>query len=247
MLLNSKLVGRLLDDDDHFSEYSTEKYPIGTIYMPENDPMHRAWVFCKNGGSGLTAGHLLTGPAPIADHTNIATGTAAAAGQKVVTVSTTLSTTLSDEQYHGGMLSINDADGQGRGYLIKSHDDTTTPVITLDENIAVALTASSEFSLVSNQYRGVIVRAGTVTQAVVGVAAVAATASYYFWAQVKGPCPVLTAGTLVIGNRATAASGGTAGSVAPATTTDITSAVIGDVLAVNASTEYSTINLKIDV
>jgi hypothetical protein len=81
----------------------------------------------------------------------------------------------------------------------------------------------------------------------VGVAVSAPTTGQYCWIQVEGAANVLTAGTLIVGNRAVAPTG-TAGACGPETATAATSKIestIGQVLRVAATTAFSTIDLHL--
>ena len=85
---------------------------------------------------------------------------------------------------------------------IKDHAAGTTAVqVNLKDPIRVAFTAgASTVSCIANAQDGVVVFPTTQTAAPAGVPPIAVTASYYFWNQVKGPLPVWTYGTVVIGN-----------------------------------------------
>jgi hypothetical protein len=148
--------------------------------------------------------------------------------------------------YKDGIFYVNDATGEGYMYRVKGHAAGTANVtIYLKDPIRVALVAStSEWSMIQNRQKGVIICPTTLTAPPAGVPPIAVTANYFFWNQVKGPCVVLTDGTLAIGEEV-APSNGTAGSVEAlvhATTFDTT---VGTVAGLNASTEYSLINLAI--
>ena len=67
-------------------------------------------------------------------------------------------------------------------------------------------------------------------------------ANKFGWAVIKGPAALLTVGTVVAGNAAVR-SGGTAGGVAPATS-DILD-IVGTVMLVDVTTDYSLIKLNI--
>jgi hypothetical protein len=175
------------------------------------------------------------------------TATAAvAAGETAISVETG-GTDITLNQYAGGYLWVNDVNGEGQMLRVKSnpaHDHSADPsiVITCYDDLATALTTSSQLSLIANPNTGLIVAPATETGAIMGATVIDTTASYYAWFTVKGPASLLTVGTLVVGNVAVR-SGGTAGGVAPATDNVLTE--IGDVMAVSANTEYSLINMNI--
>ena len=84
-----------------------------------------------------------------------------------------------------------------------------------------------------------IVQAATTTGATMGVTVVDMAASNFGWMAVSGPQTVLTSGTLVVGNHAVPL--GAAGAVGPAAGDVIQ--VVGTVMIVNVTTDYSLINL----
>ena len=79
----------------------------------------------------------------------------------------------------------------------------------------------------------------SITGATLGVTVVDMAASAYGWFAVSGPATVLTSGTLVVGNHAVPL--GAVGAVGPAAGDVIQ--VIGVVMIVNVTTDYSLINL----
>jgi hypothetical protein len=135
----------------------------------------------------------------------------------------------------------------------------TSIVITLYDPILVALVAASTATVFYNKYKSLIIHPSPPTALVVGVPVIAVTASYYFWAQVGGLCPVLADGTLVI-NNGVSPSESVDGAVSPqevvlteAAPNTLTAAQlrtatnrVGTVVAVNATTEYAVIDLSIE-
>lgn len=224
-----------------YEESSVPQAQLGELLVVGD----RAFRYAKNGASALAAGKMCQGAAPAANHLNCAVAANAGAGSRTVTV-TLGATALAADAYAEGWFHVNDATGEGQCYRIKSHPaagSAEAVVVTLYDEIVTALTTSSEVTLTANLYNGVVIAPnGGLTSAAVGVPLVPITASYYFWLQVGGCAPVLTQGTVVIGQPV--GLGGTAdGACGPlaADTTD----VWGSVIRVNASTEYSLINLKL--
>ena len=203
----------------------------------------RRYAYCKAGAVALTAGTGLQASAPVANHLNCTVSAAVAAGVKVVTP-TMGATAVTANQYAEGFLHCNDVSPEGETYLVKSNPAAlsgATCAFTLYDGIATAMTTSSQVTLTANPLNAVLIAPnGALTAPFVGVAPIDVTASYFFWLQVGGPAAVLTQGTVVIGQPV--GLGGTAdGACGPvaADTTDIW----GVVMQVNASTEYSLINL----
>jgi len=230
--------------DGRFSPTAAQKFPLGTKWEME-DGSGRVFRYAKAGATALAANKMGQASAPVANHTNIAVGTAASIGDTVLTISTTLSTALTADQYAGGWIHINDATGEGQTYRVVSNTAGTTGTVTIEEGLNVALATTSEFTLTANPWNGVIVAPTTKTAPHVGVPSVAVTGAYYYWAQVAGPCGLLVDGgdTLVIGDTAGQPSTwGTAGAVGACA---VPGAIWGTVMSVNAATEYALINLNL--
>jgi hypothetical protein len=176
--------------------------------------------------------------------TNIAVAVAAAIGATSVTV-TLGATAATANQYAGGVLIVNDATGEGHTYKIKSHpaaDASAALVVTIEDPIVVALTTSSEVSLIANLYSGVIVNPTTPTASPVGVAIYPVAANEYGWIQTKGIVSCLNDGGTTVG-LAVAPSQATAGAVKTgATTLDS----VGRAYQTATSTEYNAIFIALD-
>ena len=94
-------------------------------------------------------------------------------------------------QYAEGYLIINDVDGEGIAYKIRSHpaaDSGATLTIELEDPIKVALTTSSQASLTYNPYDNVVISATDQADLPIGIPNIAVTAAYYFWVQTGGVC-----------------------------------------------------------
>lgn len=224
-------------------ESATQKHKLGEFRRLEDG---RCFVYCANAAVALAAGAVLQAAAPDSNAHNEAIAAAAAIGATELTV--TFGGAVTANAYKEGYVHINDATGEGHIYKVKEHAAGTSSVtVYLEEPIEVALVAStSEITFTKHPCKDVIVFPTTATSVPIGVPLIVVTASYYFWAQVKGPCPVLTDGTVVIGQHVRV-SDGTAGAVEPldrdGTAED--EACIGTVMQVNATGEYSLIMLDI--
>lgn len=228
-----------------FEESSVAKHRIGTIRMLDDG---RVFAYARDGGSALSAGKVNQQYAPTANHLNCAVAVAAAIGDLSVAV-TLGATAAAKDLYKDGFLHVNDATGEGHLYKIRGHaaiDSAGTGVFYLYDKIRVALDITSEVTLTKHPQDSVLTLPTTATGVPVGVAPIAVTASYYFWNQVKGVCPVLIDGTVVIGQHVRL-SDGVAGAVEPLDRDGSTEdeACIGTVLRVNANTEYGLIMLAI--
>lgn len=224
-----------------YEDSETQKLPLGTrLVLGE-----RIFHYARAGAPALTPGTLAQCPVPAADHTALAIATVAA-GQTEVTLTNGASTALTANMYRDGFLWCDGGTNVGHGYRIKSHPAAlvnATCVFTLYDELVEALTNATETAaLHRNPYDGLIIHPSPPTAHVVGVPPVDVTAAYYFWLQTWGPAPVVTEGTLVIGNHA-AIGDGTDGGVQPADT-DV-ELIVGDVMRVEAEGEYSLIYLRL--
>ena len=161
----------------------------------------RVYYFARNTASStLAIGEVAVRPERVANHTNLAVAAAGgAAGQNVVSSITVGATALTEGQYRHGFLAVTDGLGQGQLFRIRSHaafDASATDVsVTLYDNIATALDATSTVSFVFNAYD--VPQQGNTDQAdvLVGVAtttiAAGNTTAQYGWLQTWGEGLVL--------------------------------------------------------
>jgi len=226
---------------DPFTSGASQLFPLGSKLLYGNT----TYRYCKMAATAVTAGKCVTHAASIAHHFDLAPTADVAAGETAISVETA-GTDITLNQYAGGYLYINDGAGEGQMLRIRSnpaHDHSSDPsiVITTYDDLATAITASSStrITLIADPLSALIVQAATTTGATMGVTAVDMAASHFGWMAVSGPQAVLTSGTLVVGNHAVPL--GAAGAVGPAAGDVIQ--VIGTVMIVNVTTDYSLINL----
>jgi len=148
-----------------------------------------------------------------------------------------------------GYLFVIDEAGEGQTFKLKSHTTEAKSanfVVTLYDNDSVrtALTTSSQVGFQKALGSDVEVwDADDITGPPLGVPACDVASGAYFWNQVKGPAAVLATGTVVLGkNVMTANADGTAVVMADDSSAEF---LIGGVLAVAASGEYSFVDLNI--
>lgn len=227
---------------DPFSESSTQLYPLGTK-LEYGD---RTFRYAKMGATGTDAkaGKLLQTKTAVADHRDLAVPSGASIGSSTITV-TVGGTTVSANEYSEGYLHINDVDGQGQLFRIKSHPEgiSTNVVFTLYDKVNKALGSSSKADLIHSSYHNLIVAPVAETGVISGVTVIDMTAEKYGWVQTAGPCSVLIDGTIVLGENA-CRSTNTAGAVAPAVSDVLY--VVGQVLVVNNSGDNGVIHLNIE-
>jgi hypothetical protein len=224
---------------DPFTSGLTKLFPLGSRLLYGNT----VYAYGRLAAVAVTAGKCVTHAAKITHHFDLTPTAGVAAGETAISVETA-GTDITLNQYAGGYLYVNDAAGEGQMLRIESnpaHDHSADPsiIITCYDDLATAITTSSRITLIPDPRSGQIVQAATTTGATLGVTVVDMAASAYGWFAVSGPQAVLTSGTLVVGNHAVPL--GAAGAVGPAAGDVIQ--VIGTVMIVNVTTDYSLINL----
>jgi len=221
---------------------STAKENVGTRRTLADG---RVFYYAKAGASALSAGKMSQAAAVAAAVTN-KTATAASIGDTMLTLTIT-SATYAEDYFKGGFLHINDATGEGYQYPIIASTAvaaSTSITLTLGEPIQVALTASSEFTLVHSPFMATV-ETTTVESVYVGIPPVAVAANYYYWSQVKGPAICWETGTPAVGTMLTGST--SAGAVAAINSTlDIDQPIIGVQLGtVGVATEYKPVLLNL--
>jgi len=220
---------------------------VGTVYTASEGNKYR---YCKAGSAALAAGKIGVAPTATANHINKAPAADVAVGSKRVSI-TVGATVVTEDQYMGGFLAVNDGTGEGTFYRVlgnSSCDASGTTVVILEDPVRVALTAAgSEVSLVPSPYNGVVESADE-ENVPVGVPLCAVAAGYYYWAQISGVHPaVLVTGTPAVGS--ILPLGSTAGSVTTASTTiatTVTQPIVGTMFATaGVTTEYKPVDLAI--
>lgn len=232
-----------LAPQDLFTHSSTQGLPLGTCGETKDGRKYR---YARAGGTNLVAGNLLQSPAEITNHAGL-TPTAAAIGATSVTV-TLGATAATANQYAEGYLVTSTTPGHGYAYKIKSHpaaDASATLVLTLEDPLIVALTASSTVDMCLNPYAGVIQSPTTETGVPVGVANYVMTTLYYGWIQTSGIASVLCQGTLAIGETAVV-SNGTAGAVESGADATDPQPIVGRTINAGSDGGNSAIMLSID-
>ncbi len=224
---------------DPFTSGLTQLFPLGSRLLYGNT----VYAYGRLAAVAVTAGKCVTHAAKITHHFDLTPTAGVAAGETAISVETA-GTDITLNQYANGYLYVNDAAGEGQMLRIKSnpaHDHSADPsiVITCYDDLATAITTSSRITLIPDPRSAQIVQAATTTGATLGVTVVDMAASAYGWFSVSGPATILTSGTLVVGNHAVPL--GAAGAVGPAAGDVIQ--VIGVVMIVNVTTDYSLINL----
>ena len=182
-----------LDDDwiDVYEENSSAVWILGTrLQIGE-----RVYRYTENGGTALVAARLCQMPVieSNGDVTDMAVDTPAA-GVRQMEVTNGGNTAITAGEFASGWLHVNDDTGEGFAYQIRTNDAMSTSAsgtIYLYDRVKTTLGASATVSLTHNIWANTIVHPSPATALLTGVAPIAITADYYFWAQTWGPCVML--------------------------------------------------------
>lgn len=246
----------LLPDRDIFHPTATKYFPLGAIAESRDG---RRWRYCEEAGNALSIANVIQAAARTDNwEYQVQTNQPSTwtAGDKEVTVVT--ATAFAVHDLIDGYMYVPDGTGQGNMYIIKDNKVSTSnatsgydTVIEIADTggIRTAIAAASDVTLGKNKYKDVIVFPTDPTGPCVGVTMTAITASYFFWSQTRGYCPVLSASDqLVIGDRVCV--GVTAGCAA--LPDDDATADEGDVVigycakASEATSDYAIVDLTIE-
>ena len=171
-----------------------EEYTLGS---------DRVFRYAKNGPEALVVGTVLQGPRFNDSYSNMVVNAAAKVDATSVTVILAYGDPLDRDQFSEGYLYTNDQAGEGFLYEVLGHPggggEDVTKKIDLKDHLVVALTTSSQATLIPNPYSGVNKPGGNPFDVLVGVVPVAVPSEEFFWAQVRGPAVVLQDGPLFAG------------------------------------------------
>lgn len=200
----NRIIGpsQLLAASNIFTPTSDQKYALG-CELDLNDGTGRWFRYCENGGTELAKALMGQSEAPTSnwvEQTNTY-GDAGSAEDTSITVN--LATTAAAGDFIDGWVCMTDATpavALGDMYLIKDNDvgvaATTgfTVKLYLSDNggLRNAITTATQITVIKCAYKDIIVvPAGAPTSIPIGVPLVTVTADYFYWAQFKGPCPLL--------------------------------------------------------
>src|SRR6185503_8408488 len=220
----------------------TALHPVGTKGLTTDG---RVFRYSLAGGVTLSPGKLCVAATQNSAHENMAVAAAAAVGATSVSV-TLGATAVTANQFAGGYLVINDATGEGIAYPVSGHPahaGTGALAVSLAKPVQVALTTSSEASLIANPWSGVVISIADQLDMPVGVPNVAITNAYYGWLQTRGVCAVLADETLAVGENLTIGSS-TVGAVEE--NDGVGEANVGVAIQAGVDTEYRAVFLQID-
>lgn len=182
---------------------SVQRAPLGEEHT-EGAGIRRVYRYAKNGPVALAAGTFIQGAVNESGHSDLSVTSAVAVTARKITV-TSKNVKIDTDDYKDGFIYINDADGQGYVYDVLSN--TSAPaaeagnpcVVTIEGELAAALTTSSKATLLKNPYDECTLPFLKPFAPVAGVTVCPVPANHYFWLQVRGPASVLQEGTLYAG------------------------------------------------
>jgi len=240
---------------------SGKKHRLGTRMQFADG---RVFYYGKS-GEAVTAGKVAMMKTPNADHiTDLAVASAASVGDTQLSITNGGTTAVTGSgRYTGdfttegtlvdGYLFVNDSGagtGEGQTFQIQDHSTAATgAAITIDlypnDSVRTALTTDSQVGISVSIYSATEVwDVNDIDGVLVGVPTCDQTSGYYGWYQTAGPCAVLTNGTVVLGKNVMTGST-TDGSVDVMADDSSAEFLVGGVIHVAATTEYSLVDLQI--
>lgn len=197
-------------------EISTDAQLAGMLGEEKRMSDGRRFRLCKNSTTTLVPGKSVQGPAVNSTYDdNIPVGTAAVGDKTLdVTVHSSYGATVAANDFAEGWFCVSEGSGElGHGRKIKSNTAATVgndTTLTFYDALTDTISAASKGAWVKNQFNKVVIDAGSarvVGVPVCDVTASTSTTDYYFWAQVAGPCPMVSGGALVSGDEVDSTSG----------------------------------------
>ena len=238
-----------LADADPYTQGTSQLFPLGTeLHQGEN-----AYRYVFMNGA-VTAGKLVQQPAGIvANHSQMtATATTAVTTSDTtdISVETQGDTDITLNQYQDGYLYVNDADGEGQSWKVKSHpahDHTAdaSVVITVYGRLTTQLETTSELTIAANPYKDVIIAPATETGAVIGATVIDSSDDNYCWVQFKGPKSMLISNAALVQGQNVSRSTNDAGGVQASVSSNLLYPVGQCMASTVVDTEYGMVWLNI--
>lgn len=222
------------------------RFPLGTKLVLQDG---RAFRFGLNGAGTAVIGDVHQTAVVITTDVDLQPA-AGAIGDRFASITHGAATTAQNYLAEGtAVMSL--APGGGNTYKIAAHAALTSggaaEIIWFAPGHALreAITTVTDVDLLAQYYASTIVMAATITGAPVGVIVTATAANRFHWLATQGTCGVLSSASNTIGSPAVMLlTGGTAGSVAPASAA--TQPIVGLVQRVVSSTEFGALFLKLE-
>jgi hypothetical protein len=230
---------------DPFSTTTVQEFPFGTELWYADRRFR--YARCSSVGA-LTIGKLVQSTVPLAGHIDEAVDVPVTGDTVIAFTPNTVTTDdIAANALADGYIYINDDTGEGYMYRIKSHPALTGGAsgnITLCDPLNLTLGASATATVIYPPYRHFILHPSPLTALPLGVTVAPFAASEYGWLQYQGPCAVLIQGTAVAGDFVVP-SATVDGAVMPSAAVETDGPPVGNVIAVNADTEYGAIWLSL--
>jgi len=188
----------------------------------------REFDYARAGGVNLSKALMTQSAVPVANYLEqVQTAYGWAVGATSGYILITTGATPAVDYFADGNVVVNQGTGIGGMFPILSNTSHATILyveLKPGHPVNVAWVAASELSLIKNPFSDTIVcPVTTLTAPPAGVPIIDVTACYYYWSQVKGPCPLLvdTGDTITIGEPVGAAgTNAVAGAIGVATTVE---------------------------
>lgn len=177
-----------------FDESADQKHALGTVRWTDDG---RKFVYCQATAAAIAAG-LCVSKAVAVQACTIAAADAAINLIGARTVTLTLTGAPTANLYRDGTLILTAGTGLGESYKIKGNTADDVPAsgrctfYLYDKLATTHVAASTTVDVIANPYDGVLINpavanaAATTQEKVLGITTRSITASYYFWAQVRG-------------------------------------------------------------
>lgn len=209
-----------------YAQAATQNCVLGTRLREKETG--REFIYSKAGSVALGKALMTASLAPVSNYLDeVQTAYGWAVGATSGNILITTGATPAANYFKDGWLVVNKGTGLGQCYPIAtsgSHATIIAVTLKSGHSVITAWAATSEVSLVKSPYMDTIVApVTTMTAPAIGVPLIAVTATYFYWAQVKGPCALTvdTGDTIVIGEPVSSAdTGAVAGACGIRTTTE---------------------------
>jgi hypothetical protein len=246
---------QLKSANDIFTPTSDKRYTLGTQYWM-NDGTGRAFRYCRNSSAATLSKALMNASAaldPQAITSTAQTAYGAAVGAKKFDVLQTTGNGWTNDALIDGWLLVGDGGAaMGDLYIIKNNKWTTSDTVLNIEiadagGLRTAIAATDDVVCFQNKCANTVVNPTSQAGGVVGVSLADVTASYYYWAQFRGYCPILVdaSDTIVVGEPCgKAGTAGTAGGVG-LVENDGTDAVWGTCVYPSTTAEAAIVDLML--
>ena len=247
----------LYSDRDIWTPTATRYFPLGATAESRDG---RKWKYCQNGAVALTVARLTQTPTQDAEMVTSLAQTAygVSAGAKRFDVLATTGNAIADSDLIEGWLIVSDGSATAMGHMYKIKDnkqvvagtDTAITIEIADQGgIRVAIAATDDLCFLENRFKGLLVTTEAPVGNIIGVSPTAVLANYYFWAQYRGPCPVIIddTDTIVVGDPVMASVDSTAASDGTVCLVDASADdfIVGYCMMTGAVSETAVINLTL--